>query len=115
MMFFRIPISRGISRAADPGAAAEEYKNCINTAIRDRPRTCTNETDALSVNNDISKYQRDFIEFCLSKKVLRFGSFTLKSGRTSPYFFNAGLFDCGQSLFMLGKAYAASIVTSKIL
>ena len=38
-------------------------------------------------------YQRDFIRFAIERGVLRFGEFTLKSGRTSPYFFNAGLFD----------------------
>ena len=48
-------------------------------------------------------YQREFIEFALSKQVLRFGEFTLKSGRTSPYFFNAGLFNTGGDLARLGR------------
>ena len=43
-------------------------------------------------------YQREFIEFALAQGVLRFGSFTLKSGRQSPYFFNAGLFNTGKRL-----------------
>lgn len=43
-------------------------------------------------------YQRDFIRFAIERGVLRFGEFTLKSGRTSPYFFNAGLFDSGLAL-----------------
>ena len=43
-------------------------------------------------------YQRQFIEFALSKQVLKFGEFTLKSGRKSPYFFNAGLFNTGRDL-----------------
>ena len=55
-------------------------------------------------------YQREFIEFALDHEVLRFGSFTLKSGRTSPYFFNAGKLDTGAGLAGLGRFYAAAIV-----
>lgn len=54
-------------------------------------------------------YQREFIEFALAHEVLRFGQFTLKSGRTSPYFFNAGLFNTGRRLAALGRFYAAAI------
>lgn len=54
-------------------------------------------------------YQRAFVEFAISHDVLRFGSFTLKSGRTSPYFFNAGGFDTGARLAGLGRFYAAAI------
>ena len=59
-------------------------------------------------------YQRDFIEFALSKQVLRFGEFTLKSGRTSPYFFNAGLFNTGGDLAKLGRFYASALTDSTI-
>lgn len=59
-------------------------------------------------------YQRDFIRFAIDRGVLRFGEFTLKSGRTSPYFFNAGLFNTGSALAELGRCYAAAIVDSKI-
>ena len=59
-------------------------------------------------------YQREFIEFALSKQVLRFGEFTLKSGRTSPYFFNAGLFNTGRDLARLGRFYAAALQDSGI-
>ncbi|WP_207238364.1 MULTISPECIES: orotate phosphoribosyltransferase, partial [unclassified Pseudomonas] len=59
-------------------------------------------------------YQRDFIRFAIDRGVLRFGEFTLKSGRTSPYFFNAGLFNTGSALAQLGRCYAAAIVDSKI-
>ncbi|QYJ85838.1 orotate phosphoribosyltransferase [Shewanella mesophila] len=59
-------------------------------------------------------YQREFIEFALERNVLRFGEFTLKSGRTSPYFFNAGLFNTGRDLARLGRFYAAALVDSDI-
>ena len=59
-------------------------------------------------------YQREFIRFAIERGVLRFGEFTLKSGRTSPYFFNAGLFDSGLALAQLGRFYAAAVVESGI-
>ncbi|GIB59026.1 orotate phosphoribosyltransferase [Vibrio cholerae] len=59
-------------------------------------------------------YQREFIEFALEKQVLKFGEFTLKSGRKSPYFFNAGLFNTGRDLARLGRFYAAALVDSGI-
>lgn len=59
-------------------------------------------------------YQREFIEFALEKQVLRFGEFTLKSGRKSPYFFNAGLFNSGRDLAKLGRYYAAALADSGI-
>ena len=59
-------------------------------------------------------YQRDFIELALDHDVLRFGEFTLKSGRTSPYFFNAGLFNTGSRLAGLGRFYADAIVQSGV-
>lgn len=57
-------------------------------------------------------HQKEFIEMILAKQVLRFGDFTLKSGRTSPYFFNAGLINDGLSLARLGAAYAQAITDS---
>ena len=57
----------------------------------------------------MEQYKRDFIEFALSRNVLKFGEFTLKSGRKSPYFFNAGLFNTGADLARLGEFYAAAI------
>jgi len=59
-------------------------------------------------------HQRDFLDLALHKQVLRFGEFTLKSGRTSPYFFNAGLIDSGAALARLGRAYAATAVESDL-
>jgi orotate phosphoribosyltransferase len=54
-------------------------------------------------------FQRDFLELAVRLGVLRFGSFTLKSGRQSPYFFNAGLFDTGSAIAGLGRAYASAL------
>ncbi|MCP3666066.1 MAG: orotate phosphoribosyltransferase [Gammaproteobacteria bacterium] len=59
-------------------------------------------------------YKREFIEFAIQNEVLRFGQFTLKSGRVSPYFFNAGLFNTGAQLDRLGRFYAAAIQDSGI-
>lgn len=59
-------------------------------------------------------YQHDFIDFAIKCNVLRFGEFTLKSGRTSPYFFNAGLFNTGAMLAKLGRFYAQAINDSKV-
>lgn len=62
----------------------------------------------------MKNYQREFIEFALEKQVLRFGEFTLKSGRTSPYFFNAGLFKTGGDLARLGRFYATALIDAKV-
>lgn len=59
-------------------------------------------------------YQIEFIEFAIEKQVLKFGEFTLKSGRISPYFFNAGLFNTGRDLARLGRFYAAALQDSNI-
>ena len=59
-------------------------------------------------------YQRAFIEFALSREALKFGDFTLKSGRRSPYFFNAGTFHTGQALAQLGRFYADAIAASEL-
>jgi orotate phosphoribosyltransferase len=59
-------------------------------------------------------YKREFIEFAIENQVLRFGQFTLKSGRISPYFFNAGLFNTGEHLTRLSRFYAAAIQDSSI-
>jgi orotate phosphoribosyltransferase len=57
-------------------------------------------------------YQTDFIDLCVRLGVLRFGSFTLKSGRESPYFFNAGLFNTGAAIGAVGRAYAAALAAA---
>ncbi|MGN1280385.1 MAG: orotate phosphoribosyltransferase [Succinivibrio sp.] len=62
----------------------------------------------------MQEYQRKFIELALKKGVLKFGSFVLKSGRTSPYFFNAGGFNTGEDLATLGECYAKALIESGI-
>ncbi|KAG7369503.1 orotate phosphoribosyltransferase [Nitzschia inconspicua] len=123
-----IPVSRGISQAEHPRVAAKELVDAIN-AVRDKivagnnnNNNKTNDFDmaatssttpfSSSSSSSIQPYQMEFLEFSLHVGVLKFGSFTLKSGRISPYFFNAGLFATGASLFQLGSAYAAAIMAS---
>jgi orotate phosphoribosyltransferase len=60
----------------------------------------------------VQEYQRTFIDLALSRNALRFGNFKLKSGRESPYFFNAGLFNDGEAIAVLGKCYAAALTRS---
>lgn len=62
----------------------------------------------------MKQYQIDFIEFALERGVLKFGEFTLKSGRISPYFFNAGLFNTGRDLARLGRFYAAALIDNGV-
>lgn len=107
-----IPVSRGISRAGDPGAEAKKLKEGINEARKCVLEKRGEKRKADGVSSSIAPYQKEFLEFSLKENVLRFGSFVLKSGRTSPYFFNAGLFSSGSALHKLGKAYAASIMAS---
>lgn len=59
-------------------------------------------------------YQRDFIDFLVAQQVLTFGTFTLKSGRVSPYFFNAGRFASCRNIALLGSFYATALVDSKL-
>jgi orotate phosphoribosyltransferase len=60
----------------------------------------------------VQEYQRTFIDLAMSRQALRFGSFKLKSGRESPYFFNAGLFNDGEAIAVLGQCYAAALTRS---
>lgn len=67
------------------------------------------ETDAA-----LQSWQTEFIEYSIHKNVLQFGQFTLKSGRVSPYFFNAGRFDDGESQQKLGEVYANTLMSSGV-
>ena len=75
-----------------------------------RPR----RMEAILQESHMQQYQRDFLDFALKAGVLKFGEFTLKSGRISPYFFNAGLFNTGANLAELGRFYARAIVDAGI-
>lgn len=114
-----IPVSRGISRAADPGAEALKLKEGINAARKvvlqgSQQRSRGEKRKQPGGDGGIAQYQKEFLEFSLKEGVLKFGKFVLKSGRTSPYFFNAGLFSTGSALHNLGKSYAASIMNSEL-
>lgn len=62
----------------------------------------------------MSDFRQDFLQFALQQNVLKFGEFTTKAGRQSPYFFNAGLFNDGASTLQLAKFYAQAIIESKV-
>jgi len=68
----------------------------------------------LGKDMNLKDYQREFLDFSIDRGVLRFGKFTLKSGRVSPYMFNTGWFNTGASLAKLGRYYAQAIVDSGI-
>ena len=62
----------------------------------------------------MQEFQSSFLKFVIDHEILRFGEFTLKSGRTSPYFFNAGLFNTGEKISFLAECYADAIADSKL-
>lgn len=105
-------------------ALVDGLSQTIN-ADRNYPHTCSlirfecmipvlyvNKRTTPARSLSMQDYQHDFIKFAISRDVLRFGEFTLKSGRASPYFFNAGLFNTGDDLLQLSKAYAAALKRS---
>ena len=62
----------------------------------------------------MENYKQEFIQFSLAEGVLKFGEFKLKSGRISPYFFNVGLFNSGESINQLGQFYAKALIASHL-
>jgi uridine monophosphate synthetase len=110
-----VPISRGISKASNPRQAAIDLRDAINAVRKthtEKKNCLTSSLKDRSVCLDRYSVPNDFVTFALSLGVLKFGDFTLKSGRKSPYFFNAGLFYTGCSLGQLGKFYARAIHVS---
>jgi orotate phosphoribosyltransferase len=77
-------------------------------------KTLPNLSKTFNIKFAMLSYQHDFLEFVIAHNILRFGQFTLKSGRQSPYFFNVGLFNSGKILAQLGYFYAATIHYSGI-
>lgn len=113
-----INVSRSISSATDKKKAAKDLRDEINVCRqqmqlqlqqqqqlnkKQKVDSVASSTISIEASITLEKYQKEFIEFSIKKEVLQFGSFTLKSGRISPYFFNAGLFSCGESLHKLGQ------------
>ena len=86
------------SQRNSPLAAAERMPQTLTVMTRIRQ------------SYDMQQYQLTFIDLALRREALRFGKFTLKSGRESPYFFNAGLFSDGEAAHRLGGCYAAALV-----
>jgi orotate phosphoribosyltransferase len=82
--------------------------------IRQRKREMGAAPSAALGSGAVLPYQAAFLQLCLDMAVLRFGSFTLKSGRVSPYFFNAGLFSSGSAMHKLGSFYAEAICRAGI-
>lgn len=82
--------------------------------IENQNSEASHHTEAETQSNNMRAYKRDFLELALELGVLRFGEFTLKSGRVSPYFFNAGLFCSGYAAAKLGRYYASAIADSEI-
>ena len=100
-----ISVSRGISGAPDIAAAALQFRDDINAARQVLASTISTaqESESSLASVHLHKYQRDFIQLALDANVLQFGQFTLKSGRRSPYFFNAGNFSNGLHIRNLGR------------
>jgi uridine monophosphate synthetase len=104
------PVSRGVSRAADPAAAAAELRDGINAARRGAlAARAAAAAAAAAAGAPPAPHAAAFLHAALAAGVLRFGTFTLKSGRVSPFFFNAGNFNTGAALAALGATYAAAI------
>ena len=107
-----VPVSRGIARAENPKEAAEKLRTELNAARDSAMQLMATSAEAKSedVTVTLKPFQTTFIQFALDATVLRFGEFTLKSGRKSPYFFNAGLFNSGKLLLEVGEAYASALI-----
>src|SRR5437764_810564 len=105
------PSKISLSHSKKPLLAAERMPLALKVMMR-----MDMSSDSVLHNTMLTMqpYQREFLELALARNALRFGEFTLKSGRKSPYFFNAGLFDSGAALDALGRAYAHAAIASGI-
>lgn len=108
-----VSVSRGISKAKDMAQAAKELRDQIND-LRTIKQQKVDSAPIGTSGSGLKHFQRQFIHFALEQNALQFGSFTLKSGRQSPYFFNAGKLCSGQSISMLGRAYAQAVRDSAL-
>ena len=106
-----VSVSRGISSADNIPDAAARLRDDINIC---RQMRLQKEVTGKCNDDKLKEYQSNFISFALQNKVLQFGSFVLKSGRISPYFFNAGLFCSGSAMRSLGRYYAQALRESGV-
>jgi orotidine 5'-phosphate decarboxylase subfamily 2 len=111
-----LPVSRGISRASAPGVAAEELRMAINASVKATAAAAAAAAGSAAPPPPITlaPHSHTFLTAAIAADVLRFGSFTLKSGRQSPYFFNAGNFNTGKAVGALGRCYASAIAGAGI-
>ena len=112
-----VSVSRGISKAPDMAKAAQDLQREVNAYRAAKVASSSSSSSSFSAPGAdvaVEGYQADFINLALTKNVLQFGQFTLKSGRVSPYFFNAGLFCCGQSMHLLSHFYAQAVRASGV-
>lgn len=111
-----IPVSRGITSAegGDYAAAAAALVQQMRGAAAAAVAAAAGAAAAAPAGGGgaLQQHQQRFLQLALDCDVLKFGVFTLKSGRSSPYFFNAGLFRSGAALAALGQVYAQAILSS---
>jgi hypothetical protein len=91
---------------------SQQQQQQVETTTTPSTTTLSSSSSSSSTLTTLQPYQRELIDFCIQQDVLKFGTFTLKSGRISPYFFNAGLFDTGAALYTLATAYASTIIAT---
>ena len=98
-----VSVSRGVSGAVDRAAAALQLRDTINNCRNVVLSRIASQSAIKSISTDLEEYQKVFLQMAMDCNALKFGSFTLKSGRQSPYFFNAGLFCNGMAFHQLGR------------
>ena len=109
-----IPVSRGITSVSD-GDYASAAARLVSQMREAAGAIIAGPAAQTPTGSELLTHQQQFLQLAIDCSVLKFGSFTLKSGRQSPYFFNAGLFRSGAALATLGHVYAQAILHSKQL